>query len=140
MTNWTTGGQRQSDKSLEIYKFYVNALYVALTRAIRNVYLIESDIGHPLLRLLALQQGEAQIKVEAKASTLDDWQKERTSSTCRANRNRPSPIRQGILKQSPVPWPVFDEARLRDTLVKVFRQQIPGSKEAAAPRVCGLLR
>ncbi|WP_305822327.1 UvrD-helicase domain-containing protein [Massilia brevitalea] len=42
----------KSDKSLEIYKFYVNALYVALTRAIRSVYLVESDSGHPLLRLL----------------------------------------------------------------------------------------
>jgi len=42
----------KSDKSLEIYKFFVNALYVALTRAIRNVYLIESDTQHPLFELL----------------------------------------------------------------------------------------
>lgn len=118
----------KSDKSLEVYKFYVNALYVALTRAIRNVYLIESDIGHPLLRLLALQQGGAQIKVEAKASTLDDWQKEAHKLDLQGKQEQADAIRQGILKQSPVPWPVFDEARLRDTLVKVFRQQIPGSK------------
>jgi ATP-dependent exoDNAse (exonuclease V) beta subunit len=26
------------DKSLEIYKFYINALYVALTRAVSNLY------------------------------------------------------------------------------------------------------
>jgi superfamily I DNA/RNA helicase len=38
----------KSDKSLEVYKFFVNALYVALTRAIRNVYVIESDTAHPL--------------------------------------------------------------------------------------------
>ena len=118
----------KSDKSLEVYKFHVNALYVALTRAIRNVYLIESDIGHPLLRLLALQQGGAQIKVEAKASTLDDWQKEAHKLDLQGKQEQADAIRQGILKQSPVPWPVFDEARLRDTLVKVFRQQIPGSK------------
>ena len=31
----------KSDKSLEVYKFFVNALYVALTRAIRNLYLIQ---------------------------------------------------------------------------------------------------
>jgi hypothetical protein len=42
----------KSDKSLEVYKFFVNALYVALTRAIRNVYVIESDTGHPLFGLL----------------------------------------------------------------------------------------
>jgi len=28
----------QRDKSLEIYKFHINALYVAITRAVRNIY------------------------------------------------------------------------------------------------------
>jgi hypothetical protein len=42
----------KTDKSLEVYKFFVNALYVALTRAIRNVYVIESDTGHALFGLL----------------------------------------------------------------------------------------
>lgn len=41
-------GRDKTDKSLEIYKFYINALYAELARAIRNVYLIESDTGHPL--------------------------------------------------------------------------------------------
>lgn len=118
----------KSDKSLEIYKFYVNALYVALTRAIRNVYLIESDIGHPLLRLLGVKQGAEQIKVEARASTLDDWQKEARKLDLQGKEEQADAIRQSILKQTPVPWPVFEEAWLRDTLVKVFRQQIPGSK------------
>lgn len=47
----------KADKSLEVYKFYVNALYVALTRAIKNVYLIEADTRHPLLNLLDLKAG-----------------------------------------------------------------------------------
>ena len=44
----------KSDKSLEVYKFFVNALYVALTRAIKNIYVIESDTAHPLFGLLAI--------------------------------------------------------------------------------------
>ena len=32
----------KSDKSLEIYKFHINALYVAITRAVENLYVIES--------------------------------------------------------------------------------------------------
>ena len=44
----------KSDKSLEVYKFFVNALYVALTRATANLYLIESDTEHPLFKLLEL--------------------------------------------------------------------------------------
>src|SRR5713101_4563387 len=31
----------KSDKSLEIYKFHVKALYVAITRAVENIYMIE---------------------------------------------------------------------------------------------------
>ena len=37
-------------------------------------------------------------------------------------------IRRDILRQSPVPWPVTDEARLRELLVKTFRERAPGSK------------
>ena len=44
----------KSDRSLELYKFFVNALYVALTRAVRQVVLVEDDPGHPLLELLGI--------------------------------------------------------------------------------------
>lgn len=118
----------KSDKSLEIYKFYVNALYVALTRAIKNVYLIESDGRHPLLGLLNMQAGSDQVDVAAKDSTLDDWQKEARKLELQGKQEQADAIRKTILKETPVPWPVFDEARLRDTLVKVFREPVPGSK------------
>ena len=39
----------KTDRSLEIYKFFINALYVAITRAIKNVYFIENIEQHPLL-------------------------------------------------------------------------------------------
>lgn len=44
----------KTDKALEIYKFYINALYVALTRSIKNVYWVETQHEHPLLTLLQL--------------------------------------------------------------------------------------
>ena len=31
----------KTDKSAEVYKFFINALYVAITRAVKNLYLIE---------------------------------------------------------------------------------------------------
>ena len=54
----------KSDKSLEVYKFFVNALYVALTRAIRNIYVIESDTDQPVfaLRDLNLRQATAEAR------------------------------------------------------------------------------
>ena len=72
----------KSDKSLEVYKFFVNALYVALTRATANLYLIESDTAHPLFKLLDLTPAE-QVQVEAKHSSLEDWQKEARKPACR---------------------------------------------------------
>ncbi|MGH8236386.1 MAG: UvrD-helicase domain-containing protein, partial [Steroidobacteraceae bacterium] len=66
----------KSDKSLEVYKFFVNELYVALTRAVRNLYLIESDTAHPLFGLLDLTAAGGQTQVEARQSSLEEWQKE----------------------------------------------------------------
>lgn len=116
----------KGDKSLEIYKFFVNALYVALTRAIRNVYLIESDTAHPLFGLLDLNIGE--VKVEAQQSSLEDWQKEARKLELQGKQEQAEAIRRTILKLAPVPWPVFDEAKVVDLLVKVFREQAPGAK------------
>jgi hypothetical protein len=118
----------KADKSLEVYKFYVNALYVALTRAVRNVYLIESDTGHEILRLLGLQAGGERVEVEAKASTREDWQREARRLELQGKQEQADAIRETILKQTPPPWSVLDEARLRDLLVTVFRERKPGAK------------
>jgi hypothetical protein len=116
----------KSDKSLEVYKFFVNALYVALTRAIKNLYIIESDTAHPLFGLLDMAVG--QVKVEAKQSTLEDWQKEARKLELQGKQEQADAIRRTILKQAPVPWPVFDAAKVRELLLKVFREQAPSSK------------
>jgi len=116
----------KSDKSLEIYKFFVNALYVALTRAIKNLYVIESDTGHPLFGLLDLAIGD--VKVEAKQSTLEDWQKEARKLELQGKQEQAEAIRRTILRQTPVPWPVIGEAKVTEFLLKVFREQAPGSK------------
>jgi hypothetical protein len=119
----------KSDKSLEIYKFYVNALYVALTRAVRNVYLVESDLRHPLLQLLDISEGGADARMEAQASSLEDWQKEARKLALQGKQEQAEAIERMILKTAPVPWPVFDEPRLRDALHKVFIDKAPGSKQ-----------
>jgi Ankyrin repeats (3 copies)/AAA domain len=116
----------KSDKSLEVYKFFVNALYVALTRAIKNIYVIESDTGHPLFGLLDMDLG--QVKVEAKQSTREDWQKEARKLDLQGKQEQAEAIRRTVLKQTPVPWPVFNETKINELLLKVFREQAPGGK------------
>jgi hypothetical protein len=120
-------GRDKSDKSLEIYKFFVNALYVALTRAIRNVYLIESDTAHPLFGLLDLAAG-GQVQVEARQSSIEDWQKEARKLELQGKQEQAEAIRRRILQPAPVPWSVNDEARTTELLVKVFRDAAPGAK------------
>ncbi len=118
----------KSDKSLEVYKFFVNALYVALTRAIRNLYLIESDTQHPLFGLLDLTvSGQAQAVVAAQSS-LEDWQKEARKLELQGKQEQADAIRRSILKEQPVPWPVWDPAHTKELLLKVFREQVPGGK------------
>ena len=118
----------KSDKSLEIYKFFVNALYVALTRAIRNLYIIESDVQHAIFGLLELSTAE-QIKVDARQSTREDWQKEARKLELQGKQEQADAIRSDILKQTPVPWPIVDQPRLNELLIKVFREQAPGNKQ-----------
>ena len=117
----------KSDKSLEVYKFFVNAIYVALTRAIKNLYIIESDTGHRLFSLLDLEV-DGKVNVEAAQSSCEDWQKEARKLEMLGKQEQAEAIRRTILKQSPPPWPVFDEVHVREALLKVFREKVPGNK------------
>ena len=117
----------KTDKSLEVYKFFVNALYVALTRAVENLYLVESDTAHPLFGLLDLAP-VAQVRVAVATASREEWQMEARKLELQGKAEQAQAIRATILRQAPVPWPVTDEARLRESLVKVFREQVPGAK------------
>ncbi|MDD5273570.1 MAG: UvrD-helicase domain-containing protein, partial [Methylovulum sp.] len=80
----------KTDKSLEVYKFYVNALYVALTRAIKNLYWIESSPKQPLLDLLGLRDAQASLQLASQNSSLDACGRKPTSWSCKASKNRPN--------------------------------------------------
>ena len=66
----------KKDKSHEVYKFFINSLYVAVTRAVQNLYLIESDTGHPLIGMLGVQDAKETAAVETTQSSLEEWQAE----------------------------------------------------------------
>lgn len=110
----------KSDKSLEAYKFFVNALYVSLTRAVDTVYVVESDVGHPLLQLLQIACGEDVSQVATKQSSLQDWQKEARRLELQGKDEQAALIRDRVLRLSPVPWPVIDGKEVRDLHEKAF--------------------
>lgn len=114
----------KADKSLEAYKFYVNALYVALTRAVKDVLLVEDDPAHPLLALLGIGSAESAAQVKAERATAEEWQKEAHRLEAQGKREQAEAIRSQILHQKPVPWTVLDEAGLRGLVEKALA---PGS-------------
>ena len=97
----------KSDKSLEVYKFYINALYVALTRAICNVYWIEENNQHRLLQLLGLDSAQDSLSLAAQKSSLQDWQREAHKLELQGKQEQADRIRQEILQQQTPDWPVY---------------------------------
>jgi hypothetical protein len=63
----------KNDKDAEIYKFYINSFYVAVTRAIKNIYIFERLSAHPALKLLQMQETKAEISVKETKSTREEW-------------------------------------------------------------------
>ncbi len=63
----------KTDKDAEIYKFYINSFYVAITRAMKNIYVFEKQAKHPAMKLLQMQESVEEIKVKESKSTADEW-------------------------------------------------------------------
>ena len=117
----------KTDRALEIYKFFTNALYVALTRATAHLFLIESDTEHALFDLLDLKTSDS-VKVESQQSSREEWQKEARRLELQGKQEQAEAIRRDILHQTPVPWPIFDQPKITDLLKKVFRENSLGNK------------
>ncbi|MFC6662543.1 hypothetical protein [Deinococcus multiflagellatus] len=97
--------RNKADKSLEHAKFYINALFVALTRAVKQVILVEEDPQHPLLRLLDLSETAAP-HVEARVSTTQEWAAEAQRLEAQGKTEQAQAITQEVLQYKPVPWAV----------------------------------
>lgn len=110
----------KADKSLEAYKFFVNSLYVAVTRAVETVYIVESDPNHPLLALLRVTFSEDVSSFSAKASSIEEWQKEARRLELQGKAEQADAIRRTILKTTPVPWPVLHGAGFDDAFAKAL--------------------
>ncbi|HWK84732.1 MAG TPA: UvrD-helicase domain-containing protein [Caldimonas sp.] len=117
----------KADKSLELYKFQVNALYVAMTRAVETLTLVEQDTGHPLLGLLGLQLGEAAAQPVAKSSQ-DEWAQEARRLELQGKTEQAQAIRDAFLQHKPVPWVPWSLALIEDLFPKALDPQNPSSK------------
>ncbi len=112
--------RNKTDKSLEVYKFYINSLYVALTRAVKNLYWIEADTRQHLLDLLGLRNALTQLDLENQNSSLEEWQYEAHKLEMQGKKEQAERIRSEILKQQKPEWEVYQ----RDTLQALYERAI----------------
>jgi hypothetical protein len=102
----------KTDRSLEVYRFYVNALYVAMTRAVRNLYVVEANPDHPLLRLLGMGMPGQGVPLAEQRSSSEEWKEEARRLDLQGKKEQAEEIRRTILAQQPVPWKVMTPAGL----------------------------
>jgi len=119
--------KNKTDKSLETYKFYVNALYVALTRAVRDLYWIEADPQQRLLGLLGLEQAQETLNMENQGSSLEDWQREAHKLSLQGKQEQAERIRREILQQQTPKWTVYQG----EALQQLHQQAIYGNDKKA---------
>jgi len=120
-------GKDKTDKSLEVYKFYINALYVAITRAIKNLYWIESSPKQALLELLGLRDAQPSLQLASQNSSLDAWRQEAHKLELQGKQEQADRIRSEILKQKTPDWQVITQ----ETLVELKRKAFDGNDKAA---------
>lgn len=110
----------KNDRSLELWKFYVNALYVAITRAVERLYLVESDLQHPLLQLLQVHESGAPLGLQTATSSREDWEREVHRLELQGKQEQADAIRKTVLHTRPVPWPVWDDALLGASAARAY--------------------
>jgi len=104
----------KSDKSLEVYKFYVNSLYVAITRAVKNLYVIESARKHELLQLLGLVDFKQNVGLKDQTSSMEEWQKEARKLELQGKKEQADDIRKNILHVETVPWEIITASKFAE--------------------------
>lgn len=97
----------KSDKSLEVYKFFINALYVAITRAIASLYIIERIPAHAMFPLLGITENAELTGIDDAKSSLEEWQREARKLELQGKTEQANEIRERLLNQKDVPWPVY---------------------------------
>ncbi|MFH1160253.1 MAG: UvrD-helicase domain-containing protein [bacterium] len=97
-------GRDKSDKSLDAYKFYINSLYVAITRAVKNVYIVEQTRGHKLIHLLGISEEARDRVIKEDISSADDWKREARRLEMMGKSEQAEAIRKNILITAQPNW------------------------------------
>ncbi len=97
-------GKDKTDKSLDVYKFYINSLYVAVTRAVKNIYIVEQSKGHKLIRLSGISEDAEARSIKEDVSSADDWKREARRLEKQGKNEQADAIRNNILAHEKPAW------------------------------------
>lgn len=103
----------KTDKALEIYKFYINSLYVVITRATKNIYLVESNPNHHFLNLLNINEIKY-IDIQEDKSTLEDWTAEANKLAKQGKLEQMQAIEEQILNYTKIPWEIITADKYKE--------------------------
>ena len=96
-------GKDKADKALDAYKFYINSLYVGITRAIKNLYILEVSEKHEILKLLNLIETK-QVEIKQSVSTTDEWEQEVRKLELQGKTEQAEEIKKTILNIQKPDW------------------------------------
>ena len=109
----------KSDRSLEVYKFYINALYVAITRGIKHIYWVESVKKHPFFDLLDLKLNLTDLAIDKKTSSIQEWQQEAQRLALQGKKEQAEAIQSQFIKKDNINWSVFTKESVLSLMDKV---------------------
>lgn len=72
---YNRSGKKETESRLESYKIYINSLYVALTRGIKKLYILEKN-NHKVFELLNIVQEKKNKKIMVEQSSTKEWEEE----------------------------------------------------------------
>ena len=113
----------KTDKSAEAYKFHINALYVAITRAVKNIYWLESNVDQAIFKLLGLDSVTKQLSLKQQQSSSNEWQQQANKLERQGKQQQAAQIRQNILQQQKPTWPIYNKHTIQDLLHLAVHQQ-----------------
>jgi len=96
-------GKDKSDKALDAYKFYINSLYVGITRAVKNLYFIEKSEKHEILALLDLTKVKP-VEMKQSVSSADEWEQEARKLEMQGKTEQAEEIKKTILNIQKPDW------------------------------------
>ncbi len=102
----------KTDRGLDEYKFYINSLYVGITRAIHNLYVLETNTKNELLHLLDLTNFQAKTKLSNQQSSIEEWTREANRLAKQGKEEQAEAIKSQFLKKQPLPYTPINKDEL----------------------------